>query len=129
MNSRSDERAAKTGDFHGCAVQSGLSRLILRISWRVSPPRWDDRDGPDAISKSKQAESLSVPTDDRLRFDDDQDRTPVSPSCCQACPEEPVPSDQLRPLDRALENIELVPKSEHLNLKGCTAAKAIPRCY
>jgi hypothetical protein len=45
----------------------------------------------------------------------------------QACPEKPVRSDQLRPLDRALENIELVPKREHLNLKGGTAAKAIPR--
>ena len=36
-------------------------------------------------------------------------------------------SAQLRPLDRALENIELVPQSKHLHLKGRTAAKAIPR--
>ena len=34
-------------------------------------------------------------------------------------------SDQLRPLDRALENVELVAKSKDLNLKGCTTAKAI----
>jgi hypothetical protein len=42
-------------------------------------------------------------------------------------PEEPVRSHQLRPLDRALENVELVPKSQDFNLKGGAAAQAIPR--
>ena len=75
----------------------------------------------------KQAESGSVPSDDRLRFDNDQGRAPAPPSGCQTCPEEPVRSGQLRPLDRALEHIELVAQSKHLHLKGSTAAKAIPR--
>jgi len=68
-----------------------------------------------------------VPTDDRLRFDKDPGRAPAPPSCCQTCPEESVPSGPLRPLEGALENGELVPQSQHLHLKGRTAAKAIPR--
>jgi gluconate 2-dehydrogenase gamma chain len=48
------------------------------------------------------------------------------PSRCQACPEEPIRGGQLRPLEGTLENVELLPKSKHLHLKGSTAAKAIP---
>jgi hypothetical protein len=34
--------------------------------------------------RPEEAESFSVPTDDRLPLDNDQGRTPVPPSCCQA---------------------------------------------
>jgi len=55
----------------------------------------------------KPAEALSVPTDDRLRLDHDQGRTPTPPSGCQTCPEEPIRSGQLRSLHRAFENVEV----------------------
>src|SRR5215831_6837049 len=77
--------------------------------------------------RPKEAEALSVPTDDCLWFDDHPCRTPAPPSCCQPCPQEPVRSGQFRPLDRALQNGELVAQSEHLHLQGCAAANAIPR--
>ena len=74
--------------------------------------------------RPKQAAAVSVPSDDCLRFDNDQGSAPAPPSGCQTCPEEPVRSAQLRPLDRAFENIQLVSQSKHLHLKGRTAAKA-----
>jgi len=52
----------------------------------------------------------------RLRFHDDQGRPPAGPEPRQPGPEKSVRSGQLRSLHRALQNVELMAKSEHLNL-------------
>ena len=77
--------------------------------------------------RPEEAKAVPVPTDDCLWFDDDQCRTPAPPSCCQPCPQEPVRRGQLGSFHRPLQNGELMAQSEHLHLKGCAAAIAIPR--
>jgi len=77
--------------------------------------------------RPEEAKAVPVPTDDCLWFDDDQCRTPAPPSCCQPCPQEPVRRGQLGSFHRPLQNGELMAQSEHLHLKGCAAANAIPR--
>ena len=56
----------------------------------------------------EDAETLSVPADEGLRFDNDQCRAPARPSGCQKCPEEPIRCGQPRSLHGAFENVELV---------------------
>ncbi len=77
--------------------------------------------------RPEEAEACPVPTDDRLGFHDNQRGTPVPPSYCQPCPQEPVHRGQLRSFHRPLNNGELVAQSQYLQLKVCTAAKTIPQ--
>ena len=60
---------------------------------------------------------LTLPVDHRLRFHDHQGRPPVGPVPRQPGPEKSIRGGQSRSLHRALQNVELMAKSEHLNLK------------
>ena len=51
----------------------------------------------------EQTKALAVPSDDRVRFDDDQSRPPAAPARAQRCPQESIGRCQLRALHRALE--------------------------
>jgi len=64
----------------------------------------------------------------RLRFHDHQGRPPAGPVPRQPGPEKSVRSGRLRSLHRAPQNVELMAKSEHLNLQSGPSAKAIPQC-
>jgi hypothetical protein len=68
--------------------------------------------------RPEEAESLSVPANDGLRFDDEQCRTPVPPGGCQPHPEEAIRSSEFGSLHQPLQNVELMAKSEQLNLNG-----------
>jgi hypothetical protein len=72
----------------------------------------------------EQPEALTVPANDGFRLDDDQGRSPIAPDCAQPRPEEPIGGSQLRPLHRATQDAELVPKCDILQLKGSSDLKA-----
>src|SRR5215472_5018542 len=74
----------------------------------------------------EQAEALAVPSNHSLRFDDDQRRTPVAPNSGQPRPQQPVRRGQLGTFHRTLQNGELMPECQHLDLKSCSTPDAIP---
>jgi hypothetical protein len=120
-----DWHAAHSDQFAG-AERSG--RLIWRIRFRVS---WETGGRPGWPRRSFQVQNSRNP----LRcqsitvsgFHHDQGRAPAGPESRQPAPEKSISRGQLRSLHRALQNVELMPKSEHLDLKSCMSAKAIPR--
>jgi len=59
-----------------------------------------------------------MPANDGFRLDNDQGRSPIAPDCAQPRPEEPIGGHQFRPLYRATQDAELVPKREILQLKS-----------
>ena len=75
------------------------------------------------LPRPKQAEAFAVPCDDGLWPDDDQDIPPVAPDLGQPCPELSIRGGQLRALDGALQNAELMTESQDLNLKRGTATE------
>ncbi len=75
------------------------------------------------LPRPKQTEALAVRCDDGLGPDDDQDIPPVAPDLGQPCPELSISGGQLRALDGALQNAELMTESQDLNLKRGTAAE------
>ena len=77
------------------------------------PPRLAAADLPGP----EQTEALAVPSDDGVRFDDDQSRPPAAPDRAQPCPQESIGRRQFRPLHGALENTKLVPECEVLQLE------------
>jgi hypothetical protein len=64
------------------------------------------------LPRPEQTEALPVPSDYGLRFDDDQRRSPVGPDLAQPGGEESIRKRQSRPLYRALQDAELVPKCQ-----------------
>jgi len=68
-------------------------------------------------SRSKQPEAFAVPGDDDLRLDDDQGGAPVSPDFAEPGPEESIGGGQTRPLDRAMQDAELVAKGQVFQLQ------------
>jgi len=62
-----------------------------------------------------KTEPLSVPFDDRIGFDDDQDFPPIFPESRQHHPEEPISPMKLRPLHRTVEDGKLLAKSKNLH--------------
>ena len=71
----------------------------------------------------EQSEAFPVPGDHRFRLDDDQCGSPIAPQLGQPCPEETISGGQLRPLHRAMQDAELVTKSQNLNLKCGTVTE------
>jgi hypothetical protein len=61
-----------------------------------------------------KTEPLSVPFDDRIGFDDDQDLPPIFPESRQHHPEEPISLMKLRPLHFTVEDGKLLAKSKNL---------------
>jgi len=66
----------------------------------------------------EQPEALTMPANDGFRPDDDQGRSPIAPDFAQPSPEEPISGCQFRPLHRATQDAELVPKCKVFQLKG-----------
>ena len=66
----------------------------------------------------EQPKGLTVPANDGFWLDNDQGRSPIAPDCAQPRPEEPIGRRQFRPLYRATQDAELVPKREILQLKS-----------
>ena len=77
------------------------------------PPRstMADLPGPE------QTKALAVPSDDGVRFDNDQSRPPAAPDRAQPCPQESIDRRQFRALHGALENADLVPECQVLQLE------------
>ena len=86
--------------------------------------RWPSRLAVANFPCPKQPETLAVPSNHGFRLDDDERGSPVAPKLQQACPEESIRSGEFRPLHGTLQNGELMPQSENLDLKGCAAAEA-----
>ena len=61
-----------------------------------------------AFPGPKQSESLAMPGDDGLRFDNDKSRAPDGPEAKEPDPEESVPSLELWPIDGTFQNDNLV---------------------
>jgi arylsulfatase A-like enzyme len=86
------------------APQSGFSRLILRISLRIS----FDTGGRPVLAAAdfpgpEQSESFAVPSYDGCRFDDAQSRAPFGPGSTKPSPQAPVQSN-LRAEDEVPES-------------------------
>ena len=71
----------------------------------------------------EQAEALAMPTDHRHRRHYDGTRLLIRPSRRQPSPQESISGRQLRPLHRALRDIELMTEGQNLKLKRRTMAK------
>ena len=67
-----------------------------------------------------QPKTGAVPTDDSLRFHDEQDLSPTGPEVTEGGPEESVQPVQHRPRPLSLEHRDLL--SEGQNLKGRVAS-------
>jgi|SRR5262245_2753127 len=63
---------------------------------------------------------MSVPFDDGLRFDDDQDLPPILPELGKNHPEESIPPMQLRPVNFPVENGQLLTQREILCRERCS---------
>jgi hypothetical protein len=75
-----------------------------------------------------QSESLSMPGDNHLGFDDDQCRSPAAPQSCEPYPEESIRATQAQPMATpgALEDQELMPEGKNLSLQRCSSLKGLP---
>src|SRR4029434_6383186 len=62
-------------------------------------------------------EAFPVPGDHGMRFDDDKRRSPVGPDLAQPCPEESMRRRQSRPLHRPLQDDELMPERQVLQME------------
>jgi hypothetical protein len=101
------------------APQSGFSRLIFRINWRVSFATVGRPGRPRRIFHVQNSRKpLRCQPNDGFRPDDDQGRSPIAPDFAQPSPEEPIGGCQFRPLHRATQDAELVPKCQGFQLKG-----------
>jgi hypothetical protein len=77
------------------------------------PPRSTVTDLPGP----EHTKALAVPSDDGVGFDDDKSGPPAAPDRAQPCPQEAIRRRQFRALHGALENTELVPECEVLQLE------------
>ena len=77
------------------------------------PPRLASADFP----SPEQTKASAVPSDDGIRFDDDQSRPPATPDRTQPCPQESIAPRKFRALHGALENSKLVPERQVLQLE------------
>ena len=86
-----------------------------------------DRRSPQPSSPNfpgpEQAEALAMPTDHRGQLHEDRTRLPIRPDRRQPGPTEPISGRQLRPLHRALRDIELMTEGQNLKLKRRSLAK------
>src|SRR6516164_8004918 len=111
------------------ALQSGFSRLMVRINARTSlgtvgPPPLTVADLPGP----EQAKAFPVPADDGRGFDDKDAGLPVVPDCAQPSPQEPIRRGQFGSLDGALQNAEWMAERQDLELKRRTAPKEGEKC-
>ncbi len=83
------------------------------VFWNRRPPRLAAVDFP----SPEQTKAPAVPSDDGVRFDDDQSRPPVAPDRAQPYPKESIARHQFGALHGALENTKLVPKRQVLQLE------------
>ena len=67
-----------------------------------------------------ELESLPVPFDDGLRFDNDQDLPPILPELRENHPEESIPPTQLRPVNFPVEDGQLLTQGEILCRECCS---------
>ena len=70
------------------------------------------------LPSPKKAKAFPVPSDHGFGLDDDECGAPVSPHSAQPSPEEPVEWGQLRLLDRAMQNAQLVPERKVFQLES-----------
>ena len=82
---------------------------------------WPSRSTPSALPSPISSEPTTVPTDDRLRFHDDEDALPVSPDSAQQHPKLAVDIREPRPFHRTAEDGELLPKSDILESQLATS--------
>src|SRR5262245_25218177 len=66
-----------------------------------------------------ELEALPVPSDDGLRFDDDQDFPPILPDLGENHPEEAIPPMELRPVNFPVEDGQLLTQREILRHERC----------
>src|SRR5262245_30160134 len=85
--------------------------------------RWSSRLPAADLPSPEQSEAFAVPANHGFWLDNDQHRAPVAPKLGKPRPQKPVCRGQLRALHRALQYRELMPESEHFNLKSCAAPK------
>ena len=78
---------------------------------RPPPSTVSDLPGPE------QTKALAVPSDDGVRFGDDQSRPPAAPDRAQPCPQESIGRSQFRAPHRSLKNAQLVPECKVLQLE------------
>src|SRR5262245_1081496 len=84
-----------------------------------------------------ELETLPVPSDDGLRFDDDQDLPPIFPESRENHPEESIPPMQLRSMNFPVEDCKLLTQGKILCsecifrriVKGEFERSALPRVW
>ena len=78
--------------------------------------RWAARLAVANFPAPKQPKPFAMPTDHRLRLDHNEGGPPARPKLAPLCPEEAIGRRQLRSLNRALQDTELVSQSEDFEL-------------
>jgi hypothetical protein len=73
-----------------------------------------------------ELEALPVPSDDGLRFDNDQDLPPILPESRENHPEESIPPVQLRPVKFPVEDGQLLTQGEILYREGFSGDDQAP---
>ncbi len=79
--------------------------------------RWPPRLAAAGLPGPEQTKASAVPSDDGVRFYDDQSRPPIAPDSAQPCPKEPIARRQFGALHGALENAKLVSERQVLQLE------------
>ena len=107
----------------GCAPERVVGAHRTNQGSDVRRDRRSPRLSPSNLPCPEQAEALAVPTDHRGQLHDDRTRLPIRPDRRQPGPKEPISGRQLRPLHRALRDIELMTEGQNLKLKRRSLAK------
>jgi len=85
--------------------------------------RWATGFAAANLPSPEQSEAFPVPGNHGFRFDDDQRTSPIGPNFTYPNPEESISGYQFRPFDRTLQNAELVPQGQNLELESRSASK------
>jgi len=107
------------------APQSTFSRLMVRIN-TCGPLGTDGRPGLPwrTFQAQNRRKAIPVPADDGRSLDNADAGLPIVPDRTQPSPQESIRRGQLRSLDRALQNAELMAEREDLELERRTALGA-----
>ena len=73
-----------------------------------------------------ELETLPVPFDDGLRFDDDQDHPPILPESRENHTEEAIPPMELRPVSFPIKDGQLLTQREILRHERCSGHDQAP---
>jgi len=73
---------------------------------------------PSNLAGPKETKAFPMPADHGCRLDQEETRPPIVPHGAEPSPQDSIGWGELRPLDRALQNTELMAESQDFPLQG-----------